>query len=539
MLVCLAQFDPLIGALCFNKEKIIAILKKAKRDGADLIVFPELALTGYSPQDFLFQEDFIDQCEKVVEELLPYTKDLCVLMGYPRKKKGKLYNSAAVLIDGKVEGFQDKMLLPSYDVFDEKRYFQPGIKQQIFSFKGKKFGITICEDIWPKIQSEELYKEKPLDFFEREEIDFLVNMAASPYSLGKIEVRKELLYHVAITLQKPVLFCNQVGGQTSLLFDGSSSIFNADGSLLYQKPCFVEDFLTVDTDSLERSSLIEQPKSAELFFALVMGVKDFFSKQGFSKAVIGLSGGVDSSLVLCIAAVAMGKENVTGLLLPSRYTSSESTEDALYVANSLGVDTVEISIDPYFDQYRKLFKTAFEKTESLVEENIQSRIRANILMAFANQHQALLLNTGNKSESALGYTTLYGDSAGALSVIGDLVKTEVFALSKWISEEMSWISQRIVHKEPSAELREGQKDSDTIGDYHFLDRVLYLYLIEKRSARHIAEALSSSEEEISALLKKVEKAEFKRRQMPPLLRVSEKAFTEGRRLPLVHQFSLA
>jgi NAD+ synthase (glutamine-hydrolysing) len=392
MRIVLSQIDPTVGAIEQNKEKIIAEIEKAKKEEADLVIFPEMCLSGYPAQDLLFQKGFVDSCERALDEIKDHTSAIYVILGTPRKARGlddkPFYNSAALLFDGKVVGFQDKFLLPTYDIFDERRYFRPSEVEKVWTIRDKKVGITICEDIWPFVQGKERYPKDPLSYFEKEPIDLLINISASPYSQGKIALRRELLQRVATRLSCPSILVNQVGGQDGILFDGSSLVVSKEGKLLYQEASFAEDHVALLLEDLSPCSVVTEGPAAELFFALAMGLRDYFVKQGFQKAIVGMSGGVDSSVSACVATIALGKENVLGVLLPSRFTSSESTEDALAVASNLGINTREIPIDAIFQKYLDQLRPIFDGDKLEIgetEENIQSRIRSCLLMALANK----------------------------------------------------------------------------------------------------------------------------------------------------------
>jgi len=541
MRLCFAQLNPVIGAIKENRDRIIEALEKAKAEEADLVLFPELAICGYPPEDLLLAPGFVDSCQQALQNIAVHSTGIAVIIGLPRHAEGQqdkpLYNSAAVLSDGKILGYQDKSLLPTYDVFDERRFFRPGTEQQVWDIKGKKVGITVCEDIWPFLQGRQVYPFDPLDFFERNHVEILINISASPYSLGKMRRRRELVSQIAKKFNCHFALCNQVGGQDSILFDGSSLLFSPLGELLYHGQSFTEDRVTVDLATLESCSTVSEGDAAEIFFALVMGLRDYFTKQGFKKAFVGLSGGVDSSLTASIASVALGKENIVGVLLPSRFTSPSSTEDALTVANNLGITTMEIPIDTIFENYLELLGPIFDGSGPFgeTEENIQARIRSTILMALCNKENYLLLNTGNKSEIAMGYTTLYGDSAGAIAVIGDLLKRQVYEVANWIHKSFGWIPPRVIQKEPTAELRPNQKDSDSIPEYAILDPILEDFIVNNLSIEQIAQKLGHSQDFILKIAQRVHRAEFKRRQCPLSLRISEKAFAVGRRVPIVER----
>lgn len=537
----IVQINPVIGAVDAIVAHVVERITYCRERGAKLIIFPELVLVGYPPRDLLLFPECVSRCERAVEEIAVHTQGVTVIVGTvrpaPKDERGKgLYNSAAVLSDGKLCGYQDKILLPTYDVFDEQRYFRTGSEQRVWDIAGKKVGITICEDIWPQLQTSETYPIDPLTFFEGK-IDLLVNLSASPYSRGKIDRRKQLVSLVAQRMRTPVALVNQVGGNDSLLFDGTSVLYMPTGELAYQAMSFAEDTILMDVDQLSRIAVVEEGPESELFFALVMGLRDYFVKQKFGKAILGLSGGVDSALVACIAAIAFGRRNITAFLMPSQFTSVESIEDALIVADALGVSTIEVPLDPILGAYDSVLSPLFHGVPpGLAEENIQSRIRANILMYYANKEPCLVLNTGNKSESSVGYTTLYGDSAGAVAVIGDLMKEEVYELAHWISKNFGWIPPRVLTRPPTAELRHNQKDTDSIPPYEVLDVIIQEHLVQRRPLAGIAEQLKMPVDEVQKIVRLIYRNEFKRRQSPPSLRVSEQCFSAGRQIPICQGF---
>jgi NAD+ synthase (glutamine-hydrolysing) len=537
------QLNPTIGAMSHNTQKILEAIESARHEQAELVIFPEMAICGYFPDDLLLRDTFLDEVEASLRLIMEATEHMTVIVGTPRRASypfdKPLCNSAAVIHNKQLLGYQDKALLPTYDVFDERRYFQPAFDEKVWNICQKRVGITICEDIWPfsHIGFQEHYPRDPLSYFERESLDLLINISASPYSYGKIETRTEMVRTCSRRLSCPVILCNQVGAQDGVIFDGSSVVVSAQGETLRMLKSFEEDSSCVDLQSLTPSSPSIQDKGAELFSALVLGVRDYFTKLGFQKACVGLSGGVDSATVASIATAALGKDHVVGILLPSRYTSPESTEDAYYVADNLGIDTIELPIESIFDTYLKNLHPVFEgKSCQVAEENLQARIRGMCLMAYSNVEGHLVLNTSNKSEAAMGYTTLYGDSCGAISVIGDLLKTEVYLIAEWIMKTKGWIPPRIISKAPTAELRHNQKDSDSLPEYAVLDPIIDAYIVQKLSCQEIATKLNLESKFIAKIIEKIHQNEYKRRQLPFPLRVSEKAFGVGRKVPIVHRF---
>lgn len=542
MRVALCQINPIIGDLAGNSKLIVKALEKARRAKAEIALFPELTLCGYPPEDLLLHEDFIIACEKALEDLLPHCMGMTALIGLPRKTSAgsekPLYNSVAVIENGQLLGFYDKCLLPTYDVFDERRYFQPGKEMHLWELAGKKVALTICEDIWQ--HSKKLlwsnYKD-PLVGFKDNSPDLLLNLSASPFSMNKVSLRHEVCRKVALSLGCPVLLCNQFGANDSLIFDGHSVAMSSSGTPLAIAKGFEEDILIVDTEQKgqqkETAPLIEQ-----LYHALVLGIRDYFYKQGFSKAVIGLSGGIDSALVACLATEALGSEKVLGVSMPSRYTSEESKTDAALLAKNLGIALQTLPIEGPLNSFLDVLKKPFHgKDSDVTEENLQSRIRGVLLMALSNKLGYLVLTTGNKSEMALGYYTLYGDSAGALSVLSDVTKRYVYQLSRWINREKMIIPQNILDKAPTAELRPNQKDSDSLPPYEVLDTVVQEYVEEFKTAEEISEEHHFDLDLVKEIIKKIHQNEYKRRQAPLGLRVTEKAFFSGRRFPIVQRWA--
>lgn len=530
MRIFIGQLNPIIGDIERNAQNIISCIAEAKKAKSSLVVFPEMAICGYNPEDLLLQKGFVEACERGLEKIVAASKGISVIVGTIRaniQHPGKpLHNSAAVIEDGELLGFQDKCLLPTYDVFDEWRYFEPALSERVWELAGKKVGVTICEDIWPAFDPfcASRYKDDPLEHFKTKSLDLLINISASPYSLGKIKTRREVAKKVSERLSCPVLVVNQVGAQDGLLFDGSSLYI---GKKIFQAKSFQEERVLVDaTDTPEAPDFEE---GQELFSALTMGVRDYFHKQGFTKACLGLSGGIDSAVVACIAVEALGKDNVLGVLLPSRFTSSESRQDAFELAANLGIKTEEISIEGPFDAFLKLVSTG---SMSVVEENMQSRIRAILLMAISNKQGYLVLNTGNKSELAMGYTTLYGDAVGSIAVLGDLLKRQVYEVAKTLKA----IGPQVITKAPSAELRPNQKDSDTLPEYPILDTIVDEFVVQNLTAEEISARHNFSLSLVKDVIRKIHQSEYKRRKCPFALRVSAKAFSYGRRVPIVQKF---
>jgi NAD+ synthase (glutamine-hydrolysing) len=541
--IALAQNNYHIGNFSANTEKIIATIEVARSKGAELVVFAELAVCGYPPQDFLEFDDFIRRCENSVQQIADKCTDVACIIGAPVRNngpKGKpLFNAAVFCFQGETKIFR-KALLPNYDVFDEYRYFEPAKTFEILEFKGKKIALTICEDIWD-VGNSRLYTINPMEELIVHEPDMMINIAASPFNYGQPKRRLEVLRENVSLYKIPLIYVNQVGAQTEILFDGGSAAFSADGYLSAGLPFFMESLLIVDSEELMTSTSatdnLHIPEKMQLIQdALVMGIKDYFSKMGFKKAILGLSGGIDSAVTMALAAKALGSENVFGLLMPSQFSSGHSVEDALALAKNLGSPNNIIEIKDLFTAFDESLKSHFEgKPFDVTEENIQARIRGVLLMAFCNKFGYILLNTSNKSEAAVGYGTLYGDMNGGLSVLGDVYKTEVFELARYLNREQEIIPENTINKPPSAELRPNQKDSDSLPEYDLLDQILYQY-IELRKGPNELIQLGFEEKLVNRVLKLVNTNEYKRHQTPPILRVSPKAFGMGRRMPIVAKY---
>ncbi|MBA3239199.1 MAG: NAD+ synthase [Parachlamydiaceae bacterium] len=543
MRILIAQINPVVGDLKGNTAKIISAISVGKQKQVDLVLFPELALTGYPPCDFLLLPHFIDDVEKFLKKIIKASDSIACIVGLPRKNLSRigkpLYNSAAVIENGALLGFQDKMLLPVYDVFDEARYFEPAIKISSWKIGRYCIGVTICEDLWgySTLVKETKYHRDPVLELKNENCDYVVNLSASPYHLGKSSSRFSVCAKAARAFGVPLILCNQIGGNDSLIFDGHSLAISADGQLLASGRKFQEDLLFVD---FENTKPIPQKKidaEEELFQALLLGVRDYFRKLGFTRACLGLSGGIDSAVVACIAAEALGFENVFGVNMPSRYSSDGSMHDAKALALALRIGYREIPIEKPFKSYLELLAPAFEgKSADVTEENLQARIRGAILMALSNKHGYVVLSTGNKSELAVGYATLYGDMCGGLSVINDLTKRQVYALAKWINRNGEIIPLSTIQKPPSAELRPEQLDSDSLPDYSIVDTVVEAYIEDHASKEQIAKQYGYPISVVEELIKKIHRSEYKRRQSAPGLKVSPKAFSVGRYFPIVQGF---
>ena len=539
MKIAIAQLNYHIGNFSDNARKIIKHIGKARDEGADLVVFAELAICGYPPRDFLEFEEFIDRCESSLSEIAKECLDIGVIVGCPvrnRSGKGKkLYNAACFLADGKIEFVQHKTLLPTYDIFDEYRYFEPNSVFDVFEFKGKKIALTICEDLW-NISGKKLYEKEPMEEINRLGPDLVVNISASPFSVNHYNERSEVLKTNADKYGIPFIYVNHVGAQTELIFDGKSMVCIPETGVVRTMAGFEEDFEIIELEGELKSDLRTYGVQQDIHDALVRGIVDYFRKSGFQKAVIGLSGGIDSALTVAIAVEALGPENVSTLLMPSPYSSGHSIDDSVELCKRLGCSYKIIRIDEHIKNFDESLKDLFGDLPSdLTEENIQARIRSILLMAVSNKFGSILLNTSNKSEKAVGYGTLYGDLSGGLSVLGDVYKSEVYKLAKYVNTNEELIPNSILIKEPSAELRHDQKDSDSLPGYDELDPILCLYIEESKSAPEII-ALGHEAELVKRVLNMANISEYKRFQTAPILRVSKKAFGMGRRMPIVGKY---
>ena len=552
--IAIAQIDPIIGDLDGNAEKILAAARTARADGAELLLAPELSLCGYPPRDFLLNPAFIAAMAARLEQLAAQLPpELAVLVGSAtanpeagRQGQKKLFNSVSLLLGGAIARVFHKRLLPTYDVFDEDRYFEAGAIDASFLLRENlRVGVTICEDLWNDEQfwRDRNYEVNPLDDLAKSNVDLVVNLSASPYSAGKQDLREAMLSHSARRYQLPILYANQVGGNDDLLFDGSSVAFNRDGITIGRARAFATDLTSVEFD-LNKGDLLptiiadKAPcLEAEIWSALVMGVRDYAAKCGFKKATLGLSGGIDSSLVAAIAAEALGAENVLGILMPSPYSSEGSIADAEALVQNLGMHGTQIPIQPAMTTFDAMLDPLFAGTEfGVAEENIQSRARGILLMAVANKFNYLLLSTGNKSEMAVGYCTLYGDMNGGLAVISDVPKTLVYRLCRWRNRDREIIPESVLIKPPSAELKPDQKDSDSLPSYEVLDDILERFIRQHQGRAEII-AAGYAPEVVARVLKLVARAEFKRRQAPPGLKISDRAFGTGWRMPIASRMT--
>jgi len=547
MKIALCQLNFKVADFEGNSSKIISAINEAKLKDADLAVFSELAICGYPPLDMLENKDFIDRCIESIQKIAEHCFEIAAIIGTPIINKNefgkKLFNSAVFIENGEIKSFHNKSLLPSYDVFDEYRYFEPNNKWQIIKYKNEKIALTICEDLWVEqpvensYTKQKLYTCSPMNELMKFSPSLIINIASSPFSINHSESRKKVLCENAKQYNIPLLYVNQMGANTELIFDGGSMFINADGKVFNELKYFEEDFKVIETNSSNNNiPEIELSNNEKIYKALILGISDYFKKTGFKKAVLGLSGGIDSALVLVLAAKALGYQNVHALLMPSRYSSQHSVTDALMLSSKLNVSYDLVSIETCFSSFESSLIPIFNgKQPDITEENIQARVRGTLLMAYSNKFGNILLNTSNKSEAAVGYGTLYGDMAGGLSVIGDLYKTQVYELSNYINSHGEIISRNIIIKEPSAELRPNQKDSDSLPDYKILDKILFAYIEQKTPLNEIVE-MGFEKQIVEKVIKLVNSNEYKRFQTPPVLRVSSKSFGFGRRMPLVAKY---
>jgi NAD+ synthase (glutamine-hydrolysing) len=545
-----AQLNYHIGNFAGNRDLICSAIKKAKAAGSDLIIFSELCIPGYPPLDLLDRQDFIEKCDLTVKEIAKECTGIAAIVGSPtinKKPEGKkLFNSALLLSEGKVIFSANKALLPTYDIFDEYRYFEPEREFSVFLFKGIRLAITICEDLWDEqpfdneFEKTRLYTVSPMEELAKQNPDIIINIAASPFSYSKIEAKENIFINKAIRYKIPVISVNQTGANTELIFDGASILVNEKGEIFKQLPFFREAIETFTFESIKSGSYSGKEANNDvislIYKALVIGLRDYFAKTGLKSSIIGLSGGIDSALCLCLAVDALGNENVRALLMPSRYSSDHSISDAVALSKTLKVRYDIINIEKPFSAFEEDLAPVFEGMKSdVTEENIQARIRAILLMAVSNKYGCIVLNTSNKSEAAVGYGTLYGDMAGGLSVIGDVYKTDVYRLAAFINREKEIIPENIIRKLPSAELRPGQFDTDSLPDYKILDSILYQYIeLQKPASRIIREG--ADEDTVLKVIRMIDFNEYKRYQAPPVLRISSKAFGAGRRMPLVARY---
>jgi len=543
MNIALAQLNPTVGDFDGNSAKILDFAQRAKSRGADLVVFSELCLCGYLPLDLIERPHFIDRNER---ELACLAQRLPIpsIVGYAARSTGSTgksaANAAALLANGKIEFVQHKMLLPTYDVFDESRYFQPAVSQDVFFFAGQNLGITICEDIWndKTFWAKPLYERDPVAELIGKHAGLIINLSGSPYTTDKRAMRIDMLTALARTHGRPVVYVNQVGGNDSLVFDGGSVVVLPDGRVAAQTSPFVEDLVLFDTEAVS-GEVHPQPQTEldAVLRALVCGTRDYVCKSGFRGVVVGLSGGIDSSVVASIAAEALGPQNVLGVSMPGPYSSEGSRADARQLARNLGIEFLTLPISEVFQSYRSALADAFRRRpEDVTEENLQARVRGNFLMALSNKFGYMVLSTGNKSETAVGYCTLYGDMAGGLALLSDVPKTMVYAIAERINRDKELIPRASIEKPPSAELRPNQKDQDSLPPYDVLDKILKAYIEDVKSPEEIADILRFDIALVRSIALKVDRNEYKRRQAPPGLKITSRAFGLGRPFPIVQKF---
>jgi NAD+ synthase (glutamine-hydrolysing) len=569
MKIALAQQNYHIGNFEDNTRKIMGAIQFARSRKADLIIFSELSICGYPPRDFLEFDDFINECNRAIDTIRELTDDIGVIVGAPQRnpvKEGKeLFNAAWFLYKKEVLGVAHKTLLPNYDVFDEYRYFEPGYAWNVIEFKGNKIALTVCEDIW-NLGDNPLYRICPMDHLITQQPDLMINISASPFDYDHDDDRNEVIRANVLKYNLPMFYCNAVGSQTEVVFDGGSLVMDAQGNMVKEMKFFEEDFAIVDYEEMKKTkkskptkvplrefdkemrvSKIKDPNKiidylcsekniSQIHQALILGIRDYFNKMGFTKAIIGSSGGIDSAVTAAIACEALGKDDVRTILMPSEFSSGHSVSDAEMLSKNLGNPYDILPIKDIYESFLTTLNPVFNNSPfGIAEENIQSRTRGNLLMSIANKYGYILLNTSNKSELATGYGTLYGDMAGGLSVLGDVYKTQVFALANYINRNGEIIPNNIIHKAPSAELRPNQKDSDSLPEYPLLDKVLFQY-IEKRLGPKDIISMGIDEALVKRVLKMVNMNEYKRNQFCPIIRVSSKAFGVGRRVPIVGKY---
>ena len=558
MKIFLAQQNYHIGNFESNTQKIICAAQEAKKQGGDIVVFSELSVCGYPPRDFLEFDDFINKCNQAIDEIKQYAYGIAIIIGAPDKNKNKegkdLFNAAYFLADKQIQHIAHKTCLPTYDVFDEYRYFEPAYEWNVIAYKGKRIALTICEDIW-NLGDNPLYRICPMDKLMEQQPDIMINISASPFDYTHDEDRKATIKANVVKYRLPMFYCNANGSQTEIVFDGASLVFDKHANLCGQLPSFqssLQSFVlnedgTIDAPIIEPASRVpdkelnpttlqEELNIAQVHDAIVMGIKDYFAKMGFSKAIIGSSGGIDSAVTIALACEALGAENVRAVLMPSQYSTGHSVNDAEQLSKNLGNPYDIIPIKNIYEAFLTELKPIFNDLPfSIAEENIQSRTRGNLLMAIANKFGYILLNTSNKSELATGYGTLYGDMAGGLGVLGDCYKLQVYALTKYINRQQEIIPINIFTKAPSAELRPGQKDSDSLPDYSILDKILFQY-IERSQGPNEIKAQGFDAALVDRVLKMVNVNEYKRNQFCPIIRISSKAFGVGRRVPIVGKY---
>ncbi len=549
MIIALAQVNPVVGDIPYNAGKVLEYSTKARNAGADLVVFPELTLTGYPPKDLLLRKEFLDETENWMSRIIPASRDIGILLGTPQRGEKGLYNAAILLQGGRVKGLQYKSLIPYYDVFDETRYFKPAPERRCIDFCGMKLGVTVCEDIWndKSYWNRRLYDIDPVEELVAQGAKLIINLSASPYHFGKHTLRVDMLGKVAARHGVGIIYVNQVGGNDHLVFDGSSCVVTPKGTVRLQLQSFNEGLAVVDTDALIAAGAALPDSGAAqaagvediswVYEALVLGTRDYLHKNGFTRAVVGLSGGIDSSVTAALAAHALGPANVLGVAMPSRYSSRSSLDDAAQLAGNLDIQFRVIPIESIFQAYIGALNPSGAVMMDLAEENVQARIRGNILMYISNREGHLVLATGNKSEMAMGYSTLYGDMTGGLNVLADVPKVMVYRLAHYINRNGEVIPRSVIDKPPSAELKPDQKDEDSLPPYNVLDEILKAYIEDLRPVNEIA-AMGYSRELVAGIARRVNRAEYKRQQAPPGLKVTSRAFGPGRRMPIAHRWHL-
>ena len=546
MKIGFAQINPTVGDLRGNSEKIAAAYQQLARVGADIVIAPELAITGYPPQDLLFKSRFVPENLQALDDLQKSLSSAALLVGFVDRNQGRgkpFHNAAGLLQPGEPLQKTHKSLLPSYDVFNEDRYFEPAREIEPLTFRGRSIGVTICEDIWTeRYLPRPFYDVDPVRALVSQGADMIFNVSASPFSLRKAAIRREMICGLAGTYRRPIFYCNAVGGNDQLVFDGNSIAVNGRGQLLAQLPAFEEANMIIDSESSPELKMQSIDLVQELFGALRLGLRDYLAKCGFKSAVLGLSGGIDSAVVAAIAVGALGANNVTGVSMPSQFSSRGSVVDALGLAKNLGIQCLQIPIADTFAVFKAQFKEVFAgRTEDATEENMQARLRGMTLMALSNKFGHLVLSTGNKSELAVGYCTIYGDMAGGLAVISDVPKTMIYELARYINAEAAQagkpeiIPASTIEKPPSAELRPNQKDQDTLPPYDMLDAILRLYVEENLSVPDIV-AQGFEEATVRWVQRRVDLNEYKRAQAPPGLKVTSRAFGVGRRMPIAQRY---
>jgi len=543
MKIAVAQLNFHVGNFEGNLQKMLAAVKTAKKQKADIVCFSELATTAYPPRDFVEFDDFVNLAEKTVKKLAKAAKSIAIIVGSISRNpviEGKdLYNSAYFLADGKIQQIQHKALLPTYDIFDEYRYFEPATEFNIIEFKGKRIALTICEDMWNLGNENPLYTICPMDELMPQKPDLMINVSASPFAYDHAQERIDVLKANVDKYKLPLFYINHSGAQTEVIFDGGSIIMSPDGKVFEELPYFEECIKTYDLKEVNKGGKVsEQPKDKMQLIhdSIILGIKDYFGKLGFKRAIFGLSGGIDSAVTAVLAARALGEDNVRAVLMPSEFSSDHSINDARDLAKSLGIQYDIIPIQKAYESFKELLYPHFLGTSfNVAEENIQARTRGVLLMAMSNKFGNILLNTSNKSEAAVGYGTLYGDMCGGLSVIGDVYKTDVFALARFINKDGGVIPENTITKPPSAELRPDQKDSDSLPAYDILDEILFQYIEKQQGPKEIIK-MGFDKQLVRRILRLVNINEFKRYQTPPILRVSSKAFGMGRRMPIVGKY---